>query len=491
MFSYSPPEYSLRSGVYTPGSRVTIVGKNFGELSVPSRVRIGSSECSLPVMLLPHSSFSCVLPVPNSNEADYAVSIDIGGNEVIFSNDRIRYENTPNVQRSRGHSRMTSSGSAFITIVGSLFGDSSSSPKIQLGSSASSGSVWLSSSSVRAKVPSGFGCSLPGTVSFYRGVRGSITMAFSYRPQVIAATTRTSFATSGLTSITIVGSGLGVRRFPGSVAATLGSSSCSSSQWSSYSHIACKLNPGSGHIHQVVSSAPGTSTCTIATGKLLYPHTLSYDPPSILAAVGVDRVFLSTGSSQVFVHGSSFSAFDTCLTVRLGQSAAVSTRWNAQSALFCKFPVSHGSSFMYVTASTPSQVPAVASGYHAISGVVRSVLSGEPVPDTKISLVLDGLGLAAVTPDSIGYFSFPNLIDADYVVITEAPGFAPLAATVSSSMPLRNYTAALGPALQPRQYRIVLTWATFPLDLNAHLALPDGCQVYVLAFSLPLEFHML
>ena len=113
-----------------------------------------------------------------------------------------------------------------------------------------------------------------------------------------------------------------------------------------------------------------------------------------------------------------------------------------------------------------------------------------PLLITKISLFLDGLGLAAVFPDNIGYFSFPNLIDADYVIITEAPGFAPLAATVSSSMPLQNYNAAPGPALQPRQYRIVLTWATFPLDLNVHLALPDGCQVYVLAFNVPLKFHM-
>jgi hypothetical protein len=482
LFSYSSPVYSLRSGVYTPGSRITIFGKNFGELSVPSRVLIGSSACSMPVMLLPHLSFSCVLPVPNSNEGDHSVLINIGGNEVTFNDSRIRYD-TPNVQRSRGHSHTVSSGSSSITLIGNLFGDSSISPNVQLGSTMSPASLWRSSSSVRAKVPSGFGCSLPGIVSFYRGARGSISMAFSYRPQIVAATTKTAYATSGSSSITILGSGLGVRRFPGSVSAKLGSSSCSSSHWSSYSHIACKLNPGSGHIYQVVSSAPGSPSCSILTGNVLYPHTLSYDPPSISVVIGINNSLLSTGSTQIFAHGASFSRFDTCIMVRLGTSAAVTTRWSSQSALLCKFPASRGGSNALVTASTPSQVPAAALGYHAISGVVRSVLSGDPVPGTKVSLLLDGRALASVTPDSMGYFHFSNLINADHVVVTEVPSFAPLLATVSSAMPSQNYTAAPGPSLQTRQYRIVLTWSTFPNDLDVHLVLPDGCKVYVFAFN--------
>jgi hypothetical protein len=480
MFSYSPPQYISKSGPpYIPGTRITIVGKNFGQSSLPTTVRIGSSSCSAPVMVLPHLSFSCLLPVPNTDEGSYPVSINIGGNIVTFSNDQITYDH-PDVQRSLGHSQTTSSGSSFITLIGQLFGETSSSPRSQVGSTISSGSVWLSSSSVRGKISSGFGCLLPGIVSFYRGAVSSITLAFSYRPQIIAATTKNAFVTTGMSRITIVGVGLGVRRVPGSVSAKLGSSSCSSSQWSSHTHIACKLVPGSGHIYQIVSTAPGQSTCNILSDNLLYPHTSSYDAPSISAVDKTNSTFLPTGSSQILLFGSAFSIFDTCLRARLGRSAAVMTRWISQSVVLCKFPISRGSSFIQVLASTPSQVPPAAFGSHFISGAVRSALSAQPVPDSKVSLVLDGMVVATVTPDSIGYFIFRDLIDAAYVVVTEAPGLAPHAATVLSSMQPQNYTAAPGPTLQPRQFRIVLTWSTLTNDLDSQLLLPDGCAVYVL-----------
>jgi hypothetical protein len=183
------------------------------------------------------------------------------------------------------------------------------------------------------------------------------------------------------------------------------------------------------------------------------------------------------------LFGAAFSTFDVSLKARLGYSAAVMTRWNSQSALLCKTPVPRGSASIHVIASIPSQVPPVAVGFHSISGRVRSVLSGQFVSDTNVSLVLDGLVISSVTPDGTGYFVFSNLLDADYVVATHSPGLSPLFATVASSNYPKNYTAAPGPALEQRQSRIVLTWSTFSDDLDAHLLLPDGCKVYVFAFS--------
>ena len=438
-------------------------------------VRIGSSSCTSPVLVQAHTSFTCTLPVP-STAADFQVAIDIGGQEVTFNNSRIRFDR-PIVLRSLGSSQALSSGSSFVTLTGYLFGESSSSPKMQVGSSVSAGSSWLSSSSVRGKVPSGFGCVLPGTVSFYSGVTGSITSAFSYNPKIVAATTRSAFATSGATSVTIVGAGLGVRRNPGSVSARLGSSSCISSNWASQSHIACKLSPGGGHVFQVVSTAPGGSTCSIVTGGLLYPHAVSYDPPSISAVQYISPTFPATGSSQIFLFGGGFSIFNACPNARLGQSAAVKTQWTSQSALLGKFPVFRGSTSIGIVASMPSQVPPIPIGSSFIKGVVRSVLTGLPVANTRVLLIFDGILRASVVPDNSGYFVFPNLPSANYIVATDAPGLAPLAATVSSSSPPKNYTAAPGPSLGLRQSRIVLTWAAFPADLDSHLRLPDGCIV--------------
>jgi hypothetical protein len=426
--------------------------------------------------VLPHLAFSCVLPVPNSNEANYTLSVNIGGKAVIYNYNQIIYSN-PNVQRSRGNSQTAASGSSFVILIGNLFGEISSSPTVRLGSSMSSVSIWISSSSVKSKVVSGFGCSLPGTVSFYRGASSGISMAFSYLPQIVAAASGLPFVTTGASSITVVGSGLGVRRAPGSVSTKMGSSSCLSSHWASNSHIACKLHPGSGHIYQIVSTAPGLSSCAIFTRTLLYPHTTSYDSPSVSAVKDVNTTFTSTGSAQMLLYGAAFSTFDSCIRLRLGFSAAAMTRWISQSALLCKKPVSSSSVFLHVTASTPSQVPPAAVGSHSISGFVRSVLSGQPVPDARVSILYDGIVVASATVDSVGYFVFNKLLSADYIVATHAPGLAPLVATVSSSQTSQNYTAAVGPALEIRQSRIVLTWETPSSDLDAQLQSPDGCKV--------------
>jgi hypothetical protein len=184
------------------------------------------------------------------------------------------------------------------------------------------------------------------------------------------------------------------------------------------------------------------------------------------------------------VFGSGFSIFDACLAARLSRSAADSTSWISQSALLCKYPVSQISRSVGVVVSTPSHVPPVQVGHHSISGFVRSVVTGAPVPGAHVALVLDSLVRAAVNTNADGYFAFTALLNEDYVVVTHAANFAPLWATVPASLPPKNYTAALGPALQPRQHRIVLTWATFA-DLDAQLKLPDGCDVcVVVAFSL-------
>ncbi len=57
------------------------------------------------------------------------------------------------------------------------------------------------------------------------------------------------------------------------------------------------------------------------------------------------------------------------------------------------------SSFGFSTVPGP---PPAAFGFYSISGVVRSVLSAQPVPDSKVSLVLDGTVVVTVTPDSTG-----------------------------------------------------------------------------------------
>ncbi len=123
-------------------------------------------------------------------------------------------------------------------------------------------------------------------------------------------------------------------------------------------------------------------------------------------------------------------------------------------------------------------VPPMPAGTGVINGMVRSALTGQPVAGADVSLSWNGVVRNSILSSASGTFRFNALPAETFVISTQAAGQETIGQTISlANGQTRDYSVALGPPLGPRQARIVLTWNALPLDLDAHLDTPGGCDV--------------
>jgi hypothetical protein len=131
-------------------------------------------------------------------------------------------------------------------------------------------------------------------------------------------------------------------------------------------------------------------------------------------------------------------------------------------------------------------VPPMPAGTGVINGMVRSVLTGQPIAGATVSLSWNGVVRSTTLSSASGTFRFNALPAETFVITSQAPGQEALGQTISlSNGQTRDYSVALGPPLGPRQARIVLTWNAQPSDLDSHLETPGGCNVYARRQRLP------
>ncbi len=111
---------------------------------------------------------------------------------------------------------------------------------------------------------------------------------------------------------------------------------------------------------------------------------------------------------------------------------------------------------------------------------IVNALDGNPVPDVDIAITGGDEHYQPLKTDSDGFAYFPLEIGS-YILSISKPGF------ISSSYPVKmgfdenpiEYVIALSPEV--REYRIVLTWGSRPLDLDAHLTgpKPEGGNFHI------------
>jgi len=124
-------------------------------------------------------------------------------------------------------------------------------------------------------------------------------------------------------------------------------------------------------------------------------------------------------------------------------------------------------------------IPAMPAGTGSISGMVRSVDTGQPIAGAAVSLSWNGVVRLSTLSSATGSFRFNSLPAETFIITSQAPGQETLGQSISlAAGQSRDYSVALGPALSPRQARIVLTWNAMPADLDSHLDTPSGCHVF-------------
>mmetsp|Transcript_3543 Transcript_3543/g.12453 ORF Transcript_3543/g.12453 Transcript_3543/m.12453 type:complete len:1186 (-) Transcript_3543:1318-4875(-) len=252
IFSYKAPAItSLRpfNGPTTGGSRMTILGENFGTTAAYEHVaQIGATSCRQ-LTWTSDSSISCTVQAGNSRKLPTTLSLAKKG--VVASNASVAFSYDRPYIAQVSVSNIPSTGNIDITIKGQNFGStndplaSSSNADVNalalVGHTACASTTWLSDSQLICKISSG--TSGPGVggqipLQVVRGQQSGVYMReLGYFPPQVLYPSDVNGPAMGENTITIIGNHYGVHDY--SPKASVGDSSCSATRWLSNSAVSC------------------------------------------------------------------------------------------------------------------------------------------------------------------------------------------------------------------------------------------------------------
>ena len=121
-------------------------------------------------------------------------------------------------------------------------------------------------------------------------------------------------------------------------------------------------------------------------------------------------------------------------------------------------------------------VPVTVRSSSSIVGRVANAVNAGPIPGATVRAAISGAPVATAVTNATGDYSL-TVGPGTYQVSVSASGFITDVASVtvaSGQTATRDF--ALSPVLPAGQYRIVLTWGSSPVDLDAHLLVqsPNG-----------------
>jgi len=123
--------------------------------------------------------------------------------------------------------------------------------------------------------------------------------------------------------------------------------------------------------------------------------------------------------------------------------------------------------------------PPVPPPTFSLSGYVTDATNLKPIPNAKVALGTPWPG-GNMTTDSRGQYTFTGLQSGVYSLDVSAGGFVSDTKAINVnnvSIPAGTFgDVSLSPILPEGNFRIVLSWAATPRDLDSHL-LVGGCEV--------------
>eukprot|EP00961_Rhodomonas_salina_P175842 2370678-Rhodomonas_salina.1 len=339
--SYDRPTVSgilPRSGPTTGSGKMYLEGQNFGHLGAAITVYIGNTECSSPEFLS-NSLLSCIWTQGVGANLDARVQVEslVGGLTHAFS------YYSPFVSAVRVL-QGPASGGGILTIFGSQFGTTDSSPAGLLGGSTCARTLWTSDSSAVCTSMSGVGvqpvgldvagqiCCQGGAQVYAKGFVTSTMSAFviSNSPSSGGSTLEISTANLGMASYTPT-MHHGVTFGP-------------STNWIADSSIRCQ-SVSAQELNGVLSVA-----ITLAFEVSKMTQVCTVDTPSIFQAISQNVGAKSLISTLV---GNGFGSFSPTARAHLGGSGVRETSWLSASSVVARATNAHRPSMSVVlTASS-------------------------------------------------------------------------------------------------------------------------------------------
>jgi hypothetical protein len=291
-------------------------GGNYGKYQMSSGLRAGGSASESSIW----TSDSCV-------SGKFAVTGNLNSRVLLITSSdafcgacgsktfAISYD-APRIMSSSPPNRLIASSQS-LTILGSGFLPCEYSQSVRIGGSTNEATAWTSDSMLFLK-PSTVVIANTQVVATAGMMASSLTEAFFYDPKVVSGLGKGNAASTGSTSVVILGGSFALSA--SSPASSIGHSSCDSSMWMSDSSLLTKQVSGLGFTLSAV--------ITIGRLKATMSEVLSFQLPSISAQGYNTRASMFTDVFTLIGSGFSHSVAE-----RVHSTHCEQTTWHSQSAI--------------------------------------------------------------------------------------------------------------------------------------------------------------
>ena len=306
------------------GSKITVLGKNFGVQDSRPTVSIGHTPCTLTVW---QSDSSIVCTVPAGQGRDHLIEATIIGAH-SKENALVRFSFDSPVVSALSPSNIPPTDAIALTLYGEAFGGPDSVLNAFIGPTKCLKTSWVSSTALTCTTPAGTGAAknviLVAGDSSYPVASAAELMEghvarVSYDAPQITAVVRSSGAISGAAELTLMGRNFGGK--PQNVRVSVGGTSCLNANWQSDAEVTCRLSPGTGSSNVVLLTLDGqTNPVHVAAADGgTYSPIVAFPPPtmsSIAPSVGKPQ-----GGVLVTVEGANFGSDKSKVQVFFGKHA--------------------------------------------------------------------------------------------------------------------------------------------------------------------------
>jgi hypothetical protein len=251
----------------------------------------------------------------------------------------------PVVQLQARRQSIPTTGSSIFMILGSFFGETSSTLRLKIGASSCLNSIWASDAAVYCK--SAPGLSMPNllgaTVTVARQLSKSKMLIVEHESSSLAsAIARQRVSSTGNFFINILGSRFGISQFSSKLRISM--SSPSSTLWSSDSSVNAL----------VVTIWKLVAHLILSVASLSTQANVSFNSTQNVQITLADICFPRSGSSQIVILGSGFSTRHLSLQVRIRESSTCAALWISDSCIYSKNSRFGVSSTAGVTVTLPN-----------------------------------------------------------------------------------------------------------------------------------------
>jgi hypothetical protein len=304
------------------GSKITVLGKNFGVQDSRPTVSVGHTPCALTVW---QSDSSILCTVPAGEGHDHLIEATIIGAH-SKENALVRFSFDSPVVSAVSPSNIPPTDAIALTLYGQAFGGPDSVLNAFIGVTKCLKTSWVSATALTCTTPAGTGAArnvilVAGDSSYPVASAAELAEGHvarvSYDAPLITALVPASGVTAGSQELTLWGRNFGGK--PQNVHVSVGGTSCLNANWQSDAEVTCRLSPGTGSSNLVLLTLDGQispSQAAVADGGTFSP-IVTFQPPtlsSIAPSVGKPQ-----GGVLVTVEGTNFGTDKSKIQVFFGK----------------------------------------------------------------------------------------------------------------------------------------------------------------------------